>query len=64
MLCTSAVEGHAPCACQVVFLQALLVNQLLRRDVADGEQERGCHSLCEEWPRREAGLIPVELLVD
>lgn len=55
---TTAVESHAPCASEVVFLEPLLVNQLLRSDVADGEQERGCHRLCEERPGRKAGLVP------
>ena len=55
---TAAVEGHAPRAGEVVLLDALLVDELLRGDVTDREQDRGGDRLREERPRREAGLVP------
>lgn len=55
---TSAIEGHASRANKVMLLDAPLLDQLLGGEVAYCKQDRGCHRLCEEWPRREAGLIP------
>ena len=43
--------------------EAALLDGLLGDAVACGEEDGGCDGLGEEGPRREAGLIPVKLLV-
>ena len=55
---TAAVEGHAAGAGQVMLLQALLLNELLRRDVARGEEHRRGDALGEQRARRQLGVVP------
>jgi hypothetical protein len=59
---TAAVQGHSSRAGDIVFLDALLIDELLCRYVAYREEHRGCDGLGEKGPCRQAGLIPGEKL--
>lgn len=56
---TSAVEGHARGAGELVLLDALLLDGLLGDDVARGEEDGGGDALGEQGPGGQAGLVPL-----
>lgn len=45
---TSSVEGHPARPGKLVFLDALLLNELLGHDITDAKEHRGRHSLGEQ----------------
>ena len=55
---TATVGEHAPRAHPIVALETLLLDGLLRRDVARGEEHRRGDGLREQRPRGELALVP------
>lgn len=56
---TTTVAEHAPRPGPLVFLEALLLDGLLRRDVADGKEHGRRQTLRQQRPSRKAALVPV-----
>lgn len=56
---TSTVESHAAGAGEVMALGTLLLNQLLGCDIAGCEENRRRHTLSEQWPGSQPGVVPV-----
>ncbi len=55
---TTAVQEHAARTGDVMPLDALLLDQLLRRDVARGEEHGRRDALRQQRPRGQLALIP------
>lgn len=60
--CTS-VESHATCTCEVLVLNALLLDQLLSHCVAGCEEDGSGDGLGEERAGGQLGLVPVPMVV-
>lgn len=56
---TTTVGKHASCTGKLVLLETLLLNDLLRCDVADRKEHGRRDTLRQQWTSREATLVPV-----
>jgi len=55
---TSTVESHAPSAHNLMFIEALLFDELLCCNVANTKEDCCRYCLGEQRPSRQLGLIP------
>ena len=55
---TATVESHAPGPGEVMLLKAALVNELLGRDIASGEENGRGHGLCEQRAGSQSSIVP------
>lgn len=58
MRLTTAVEGHATGASQVMLLQTTLLDELLSRDVARCKEDGGGDGLCKQRPGGQPAVVP------
>lgn len=59
----AAVEDHAASTCEVMILDALLLDQLLGHGVASREEDAGGDRLGKDRARGQLGLVPVGVTV-
>lgn len=55
---TATVQGHATCSNQVMLLHALLLDELLSRDITSSKEHRSGDALGEQRASSQAGVVP------
>ena len=57
-VCTSSVESHSACTCELVVLETLLLDQLLSHGITSREEDGRGDGLGEERARGQLHLVP------
>lgn len=55
---TATVKGHATCSNQVMLLDALLLDELLSRDITSSKEHRCGDALSEQRASGQPGVVP------